>query len=316
MVSPDRTTGAVAAQLLAMACERYEIGLRDIRRGVMILREWTADEIEHALPWLKRMNAHDHDVYIRPLGSVGLIVADDLTGTALTELTRDGLTPAVVVETSPTNYQAWLRVSADPIAEELATAAARVIAERYGTDPNSADWRHFGRLAGFTNRKPKHQRQGQQPYVLVRASGGVLCERGAQLLEEAAERVRAAPTLGTAPVRPSGPIGRPMNAPTPAQAYRAIAEPLIARYGTTIDYSKLDWMVCKSLACSSMQVDQAYLEEALLTGSPAMDDRKLGHTGDYAKRTAANVLQDPRVIAARERLTQSAATQRGRGVSE
>jgi len=32
--------------------------------------------------------------------------------------------------------------------------AARDLAERYGGDPRAAAWRHYGRLAGFTNRKP------------------------------------------------------------------------------------------------------------------------------------------------------------------
>jgi RepB DNA-primase from phage plasmid len=41
--------------------------------------------------------------------------------------------------------------------------------------PGSADWRHFGRLAGFTNRKQKHQQpDGFFPFVkLLEASGEV-----------------------------------------------------------------------------------------------------------------------------------------------
>ncbi|MDE7981772.1 DNA-primase RepB domain-containing protein, partial [Escherichia coli] len=37
----------------------------------------------------------------------------------------------------------------------------------------SADSRHYGRLAGFTNRKDKHTtRAGYQPWVLLRESKG------------------------------------------------------------------------------------------------------------------------------------------------
>jgi RepB DNA-primase from phage plasmid len=32
------------------------------------------------------------------------------------------------------------------------TLAAMQLAEYFGGDPSSADWRHFGRLADFTNR--------------------------------------------------------------------------------------------------------------------------------------------------------------------
>ncbi len=85
----------------------------------------------------------------------------------------------------------------EPIAPEQATMVARILVERYGGNPASADWRHFGRLAGFTNRKPKHwQATGMQPFVLVREAAGVATERGAQLLEEAAARLHNdTPTL-------------------------------------------------------------------------------------------------------------------------
>ena len=34
-----------------------------------------------------------------------------------------------------------------------------MLAERFGTDRNAADWRRFGRLPGFTNCKPQHRNQ-------------------------------------------------------------------------------------------------------------------------------------------------------------
>jgi len=51
-----------------------------------------------------------------------------------------------------------VRLSATPLLPDLATAAARELAERYGGDPHAADWCHYGRLVGFTNRKPEHTR--------------------------------------------------------------------------------------------------------------------------------------------------------------
>ena len=75
------------------------------------------------------------------------------------------------METSPGNFQAWLnhgRVL--PRAES--TAAARALAERFGGDRGAADWRHFGRLSGLTNRKPKYNSNGLYPFVrLVEANG-------------------------------------------------------------------------------------------------------------------------------------------------
>ena len=92
----DRTTRAVAAQLRAMGCETYEIGVRDAVSGKMMQRTWSAAEVEQGVPWLKHENAQGNDIYIRPAGSVGLVLLDDLDGPAIALLTGDGLAPAVV----------------------------------------------------------------------------------------------------------------------------------------------------------------------------------------------------------------------------
>ncbi len=160
-------------QLAALGCDRYAIGVRDPARG-MLTREGSADEIVAGIGWLKAMNAQGNDISVRPAGSSGLVLVDDLSARALKELARDGLTPAAVTETSAGNHQAWVRVSDGPLLPDIATEAARKVAARYGGDPNSADWRQYGRLAGFTNQQPEHTRaDGQQPYVrLTEARGG------------------------------------------------------------------------------------------------------------------------------------------------
>jgi hypothetical protein len=37
----------------------------------------------------------------------------------------------------------------------MSTLAAKELAKRFGGALSSADWRHFGRLSGFTNREPE-----------------------------------------------------------------------------------------------------------------------------------------------------------------
>jgi len=179
----------VRRQLAAMGCDRYEIGVRDPARG-MLTREGSADEIVAGIGWLKAMNAQGNDISVRPAGSSGLVLVDDLSARALKELARDGLTPAAVTETSAENYQAWIRVSDGPLLPEIATEAARAVAARYGGDPNCADWRQYGRLAGFTNQKPEHTRaDGQQPAVrLTAAWGGDAPAAARDVLGKAQER--------------------------------------------------------------------------------------------------------------------------------
>jgi len=185
----DRTTDAVRCQLAAMGCDRYAIGVRDPARG-MLTRQGSADEIVAGIGWLKAMNVQGNDISVRPVGSSGLVLVDDLSATALKELNRDGLTPAAVTETSAGNYQAWVRVSDGPLLPDIATEAAREVAARYGGDSNSADWRQEGRLAGFTNQQPEHTRaDGQQPDVRLReARGGDAPAAAAEVLGKAQER--------------------------------------------------------------------------------------------------------------------------------
>ncbi len=88
---------------------------------------------------------------------------------------QTGFNPAVIVETSPDNFQAWLK-HPERLGKDVSTTAARALVEKFGGDRGAADWRHFGRLAGFTNRKAKHfdASTGLYPYVrLIEASGSV-----------------------------------------------------------------------------------------------------------------------------------------------
>jgi RepB DNA-primase from phage plasmid len=73
----------------------------------------------------------------------------------------------------------------------LSTQAAKELARRFGGDPSSADWRHFGRLAGFTNQKP-HRRliNGLAPFVWLHESSGRTYDKTEEFLAEATARLR------------------------------------------------------------------------------------------------------------------------------
>jgi hypothetical protein len=117
---------------------------------------------------------------------------DDLTQDAVISMKKAGFGPAAVIETSPGNFQAWVRHS-EQLSKELGTAAAKKLAERFGGDPGAADWRHFGRLAGFTNRKRAYRdvETGLHPFVkLIEAPGTVYAKAG-QFLSEVRAGVEA-----------------------------------------------------------------------------------------------------------------------------
>ena len=163
---------------------------------VMIARVWDQDALLRSIGWLRHQNRDGRNIYIRPKGEHNLSLIDDLRASRIADMARTGFAPAAVLETSPGNFQAWLK-HPEQLSKQLGTAAARALAERFGGDRGAADWRHFGRLAGFTNRKPKYRDPdtGLHPFVKLISASGVSYPSGNEFLlqirREVEERHRA-----------------------------------------------------------------------------------------------------------------------------
>jgi len=326
----DRTTEAVRTQLAAMGAERYDVGVYDRRNDAMLLRrEWTPAQVEAAVGWFKVMNAQGRDIYIRPSGSSGLYIVDDVPAGTVERMRAEGYAPAAVVETSPGNHQAWVRVSDAPLSQGEGTAVARALAARFGGDMSSANWRHMGRLAGFTNRKEEHrQPDGRYPYVRLRDAGGeraadaptildlardqttqgrrAAAEKGAGVAGESPqERAGRRAAFSRPPAGPVSPLGR---------EYAHRARRLLERYpnAALTDLHRLDWMVTRDLARAHPEARKEDLMRAIGEGSPRIDERKRGHVYDYAERTTRYVLMDPDVERVRGGATRSANRERDR----
>ncbi len=334
------TARAVDAQLRAMGAERYEVGLSHQVTDRMIPRVYTHEQAMRSLGFLGARNAEGYNIYVRPLAdpdtNVGLVLVDDLTRDRVEQMHRDGFGPAAVTETSPGNYQAWVRLADRSLPAPLATEAARELAARYGGDPASADYKHYGRLAGYTNRKPARARaDGLQPFVLLRESDGRLSTRATALLDVAAERLRVqerqAQERAAEDARLRARVGGPQD---PARAddfsrpgqggalidahglaaeYRQHAERLIARYPFA-DMSRLDYTVLRDLAKRHPRASAHDLGQALREGSPNVHERK---TNDrwldrYVEKTVTAVNFDPHVREARHEHERQRGGSRGR----
>jgi hypothetical protein len=177
----------VRTQLRAMGCERFDLGIRR-DAGEMILREGEGTfEIEEAIKWLRHENGKGAHIYIRPTGTHSLSLIDDLTADGIERMKEEGFEPAVVVETSPNNFQVWLN-HGQVLEAPMSTRAAKQLAERFGGDPSSADWRHFGRLAGFTNPKPERQLpSGMRPFTRLRSAKGRVYSKATEFLAQITE---------------------------------------------------------------------------------------------------------------------------------
>ncbi|MGB7416265.1 MAG: DNA-primase RepB domain-containing protein [Thermosynechococcaceae cyanobacterium] len=309
MSKPDFTYLAVRRQLQGMCATSYEVGVRDRTTGKMLPRTFKPEEVLKSVPWLKRQNAQDGDIYIRPQGSQGLILLDDLTHGGIERMKADGCNPAAIIETSPLNLQAWVRVSDTPIAQDLATAIAKHLATAFEADPNSADWRHYGRLAGFTNRKPEHiGGSGHSPYVKAHACNGKIAINASQLLSKAREALQATLPLKKRQDLSDEAVAAMMAVSLPCSTsldpltyYQRYLAGLIKEFGSNLDESRADWMIGKRMAMIGYAPEA--IKQVIYEASPDLDSRKKGHVEDYVETTLYNLLCDEEVMDARQQLS-------------
>lgn len=280
----DRTYSAASRQLAAMRAPRYEVGVKEpAKDGKMQLRRWTADQILDSIAWLKYQNFQVNHVYVRPEGNQGLVMMDDATQATVKQLHADGLTPACVIESSPLNFQVWLRVSEEALPNETATTLAQYLADRYDTDKAAADWRRFGRLAGFTNVKPSHvDKNGRYPFALLTEHRGASVADPDRLLDAAETWARARDEHRKLTFDP---IPTNQDAET---FFQNELRRLMARYGeTNFEASVGDWMIGGRMMQAGFS--DADIAAAMAAHSPDIDARKRGRVDQYIAITLASL---------------------------
>lgn len=286
----------VKRQLAAMGEPRYEIGIRSAN-GKMQQREWTPAQVIKSIGFLAARNIDGAHIYVRSSGdgSRGLVLVDDLDGEALARMARDGVALACVTETSPGNHQAWIRLwtgdARDESESHLVTRIARALAVRYGGDRASADWRHFGRLAAFSNRKPEHENGGRWPLVrLVSDTGrGVDAATLENLVTTAWNEDRAesyAADLDGVRARWGG--GRSNGARAFAKKIYRNVERRVAE-DPDFGRSEADFLVAMRMLAAKFSL--AAISDAMAAESPGVAARKLGHLEDYVRRTVDQALK-------------------------
>jgi hypothetical protein len=293
----------IRRQLAAMPHDLYLVRLihHPTRAAFPGERLWTAAQLgqESTVRFLRIRNLEGCDVYVQPYAdnrNAGYVLVDlDHADVATLERMRaNGHQPCVVLQTSPGHFQAWIQVSAVCLEPAVATVIARQLAHIYGGDLASADWRHLGRLAGFTNQKPlRRQCNEYAPWVqLVQAHVG-LATNGPLLVRAAERQIRCAPTVNATESLPS-PLGDDWMVPaswTSAGAcdiYQAWLQRLrIPQRFPHPDWSIADKWIAKELLRQGTPV--AAVAELLRWGSPGFP-RCHADPQDYLRRTLARAL--------------------------
>ncbi|KJX28346.1 TraI/MobA(P) family conjugative relaxase [Enterobacter hormaechei] len=287
----------------AVGAERYRVTSikmqADGRKQTFILdkkdgitRGFTPQEIEQRTPEMLRLQRRGENLYYTPLSDKKHhILIDDMNREKLERLIRDGYRPAVVLESSPGNYQAIITVPKLGTAhdKDVGNRLSDALNREYG-DPKLSGAIHPHRAPGYENRKPKHQREdGSYPEVRLLKAERRECvkalalssqidaeyQRQAALKAQQPERSKAKPALELAAASGSA-----------IDAYQRHYRDVIKRQrGGEVDLSRVDSMIAVRMRVTGH--DQAAIEGAIRQCAPATRQKDEGRDwNDCAQRTA------------------------------
>ncbi len=295
------TLTAIRRQLAAMPNELYLVRPIHGHSGTSCAGErlWSAGLLTMgpAVGYLRARNREGFDIYLWPFtvdrnSGYILVDLDRADPQVLHSMRSHGHEPCVVLQTSPGNLQAWVHVSTTPLEPAVASEIGRELARLYRGDPASTDWRHLGRLAGFTNQKPQRRGPGgYAPWVkLLHAQAG-LATLGAGLVEAAQRRLRdrLPPTSQGAPCS----LGPPDRSVT-ARAAVAIYQTWLHRLRIPHRFPQTDWSIADKWIAKELlwrRTPVAQVQAILQLGSPGFP-RRHSDPGDYLRRTVARALTE------------------------
>jgi RepB DNA-primase from phage plasmid len=304
----DLSYQGMRRQLNAMGCPSYELGIFNRTEETMKLLENVKPERilgREFYQYLRYENTDrmdengklikGKDIYIRPAPvegmNQGIILVDDLGFGTTERMKQDGLNAAAIIQTSPMDYQAWVRISDEPIHDVVATAAAKILAETYGGDRASADWRHFGRLAGFTNKKPLYN----NPYVRAETCNGKQAERAGDILALALERAEQKRQEEAANLekRQNHQPSKRRGAISPDLFYQKEYKRLLewgertGKSSSDLTPSQIDFMICQNMMWAGYS--ESEMISAILNNRPDWTNHETVRE-QYAERTVKNTI--------------------------
>jgi len=264
-----------------------------------ITRGFTPQEIAARMPEMRRLQQRGENLYYTPLSDrKHHILIDDMSREKLDRLLADGYKPAVVLESSPGNFQAIITVPklGTPHDRDVGNRLAEHLNREYG-DPRLSGAIHPHRAPGFENRKPKH-RQADGSYPVVRL---IIAERrecsktlalsreiDAEYQRQAAARAAQQPERSRSRITSDLVLAEVNDDAVKAyqRHYRDVLGVLQKRGGGgPLDLSRVDAMIAVRMRITGH--DQEAIEAAIRRCAPGIRPTAEGRNwDDYARRTA------------------------------
>ncbi len=134
----------------------WQIGVMNPDRGL-----WKVAPSPGAIGYLRAMNVKGYHIFIKPVDEGCFLLLDDICGKALKHQRDRGRyrSGRLVVETSPGNFQVWIKAS-----RSLSNPEKRHWIKQFKSDPACDPNCRWGRCPGFFNRKEKYRKKdGRYP---------------------------------------------------------------------------------------------------------------------------------------------------------
>ncbi len=284
-----RYAAAVGAERYRVTCIKME---EDGGKKTFILdkkggasRGFTPEEIGIYMVEMLRLQRRGENVYYTPLSDEKHhILIDDMTRDSLKKFQEDGYRPAVILESSPGNYQCLLTIPqlGSEFDQEVANRITEHLNRVYG-DKKLSGCIHPHRAPGFENRKPKHRREdGGYPQVKLLFAECRECGKTQELgrkIERKYAEAAAKRKLESQTFQPQ--ISQPGD---PTSAYYAHLEN-IRRHLTIEDYSRVDAMIALRLRSNGRSREA--VAETIRSCAPTIRETQKGRNWQrYAERTA------------------------------
>jgi hypothetical protein len=253
-----------------------------------------------ALPHCAAANARGGAIFIRineQAGHPGIVLLDDLTAGTVQRLAEEGFTPSAVIETSPGNFQAWIRLvpEEETVARTVVKAAIDYLVTRFEADPRAVSPVQPGRVPGFLNRKNRHlSADGTYPWVRLRAvdppAVGPASTALVDRLVSIAPKAQAGRAAAVAPETPAEPA---MNS-DPAEVFEFLDEIRADQRIRIVDEAAYGRRPLT--ASSESEIDFATVTCALSEGfdqgaiTTWLQSRRPDKAADYGARTVQAVL--------------------------